>query len=179
MLRSRKVKIAARRSFPANSKVMHVDRLHEQDHANHKKGYLRFSKLDDDFPLGSARHNILALPLSKRRVNNEEILSNEAILENRGSGHRFYADRNDIQNSKSPSWLEPRACRDWKGRSSVIVLYTMTSALNNSYISYLWMFTEFIIQRSSQQCLQSSHRSALSPNMSVSKNFPPRFYSSL
>ena len=103
MLRSRKIKTAARRSFPANSKAMHVDRLHEQDRANHNRGYSSFSKLDDNFPLGSARHNIFALHLSKRRVNNEEMLSNEAILENRGAGHRFYADRNDIQNSESPS----------------------------------------------------------------------------
>lgn len=104
MLCSKGFNISARQSSPEILEVMHVDRLHEQDRlTSHAKRNSSFSKHDDNSLPGSASLDISALPRNKRRKNNEENMPNEVVREKRGFGDRFYADRNDIQNSKSPS----------------------------------------------------------------------------
>ena len=84
-----------------------MDRSHlleyEQDHTSHRNAHLSLSKLSDNFPLASATHDVFATSLGGRRVNTETLQSSEAIRENSGHGQRFYTERNDIENSNSPS----------------------------------------------------------------------------
>lgn len=84
-----------------------MDRSHqleyEEDHASHRKAHLSDSKLSDDFPLASATQDVFAISFGGRRVNTESLQSSEANRENSGHENRYYTDRNDIENSKSPS----------------------------------------------------------------------------
>lgn len=99
----RRAKIASHRNSQDNSKEMHVDRSYEQDNASPREAHLSFSKLSDKLSLASARHDVFAISLGRQRVDTETLQPSEAIREHSGHGHRFYTDRNDIQNLNSPS----------------------------------------------------------------------------